>query len=330
MAFWRTASPGAWAALAIAVVHFGAALFIGERPLTGYFTLAWVGEIIAFLLLPAIVWLAITVFHAIRAKAESLVGHVASQLRAEKTRFADAALLLLAYALVNRSYRAIKVAIPRLEEFWADPLFVEWDRALFGTDPWRLTHQFIGEAGTRAIDSAYFAWITVVLIAYGVAAFARDRQLQIQASLTYLLVWILLGNVMALWLSSAGPAFYDDFFGSDHYAPLMASLAQQDLFANHLQGFLLEWKDDEAIGSGISAMPSVHCALTMLIVLLAHRVAGWKWALPALAYHIVILVGSVHLGWHYAVDGLVSTTLVLPLWWAVGWLARKIEPEPDA
>ena len=323
---------GALAALALSIIHFTTALWIGERPFAAYFTLAYFREIALFLFIPWLVWAFFEVVAAAKAKAASPTRFIATKVREERYRFVNAGIFLLAYALVNRSYRAIKVAIPRLQEFYADPYFIEFDRMLFGTDPWQLTHALFGEIGTRFFDWAYVVWLSMVLLAYGIAAFARDGRVQAQACLTYLLVWILLGNGLALAMSSVGPAFYDDFFGSDYFAPLMQRLTDQGgLAALNIQAYLLSATGDEAIGTGISAMPSVHCGLTMFIVLLVNRMAGWRWAILALVYHLTILVGSVHLGWHYAVDGLLSTLLVPLIWWVVGkFLTLSKQREPNS
>jgi hypothetical protein len=37
----------------------------------------------------------------------------------------------------------------------------------------------------------------------------------------------------------------------------------------------------------------------------------------------VIFVGSIHLGWHYAVDGYVSALAVAGIWYGVGWLLNR-------
>jgi hypothetical protein len=52
--------------------------------------------------------------------------------------------------------------------------------------------------------------------------------------------------------------------------------------------------------------------------------AGWQSAL-ALAFHLCILVGSVHLGWHYGVDGLASMILTAALWHGVGMILQTGE-----
>jgi hypothetical protein len=69
--------------------------------------------------------------------------------------------------------------------------------------------------------------------------------------------------------------------------------------------------------AGIAAMPSVHVALPVLYAL-----AGWKLdrRLGILfgAYALLIFLGSVHLGWHYAVDGYVTFLIVPIVWWLCG------------
>jgi hypothetical protein len=86
-----------------------------------------------------------------------------------------------------------------------------------------------------------------------------------------------------------------------------------------LQEFLLSVRGVETMGSGISAAPSVHVAMTVLLVLMMRDRFGFRWPTwIAAAYCATILVGSVHLGWHYAADGLLSIVLVPSLWWGIG------------
>lgn len=69
-------------------------------------------------------------------------------------------------------------------------------------------------------------------------------------------------------------------------------------------------------------MPSMHVATAVLFIFGGfgiHRVLGWA----MVVYGSIILVGSVHLAWHYAVDGYVSIAITVFFLWLAGILARK-------
>ena len=82
----------------------------------------------------------------------------------------------------------------------------------------------------------------------------------------------------------------------------------------------------------ISAMPSVHVAIAVLFAL-AGREAGRVAGLVLTAYALVVLVGSVHLGWHYAVDGYFAALATGLSWVGCGaalrpWFRVIRHPDP--
>jgi membrane-associated phospholipid phosphatase len=71
-------------------------------------------------------------------------------------------------------------------------------------------------------------------------------------------------------------------------------------------------------------MPSVHNGLALLFALAAfrlNRLAGWVLA----AYAFFIWLGSIHLGWHYALDGIAGAALTYGIWLVCGRIAAALD-----
>jgi hypothetical protein len=133
---------------------------------------------------------------------------------------------------------------------------------------------------------------------------------------------------MAAWLSSAGPIFYEGVTADPGpYAGLVAYLesvnAAESLRVLRLRQFLWDaylTPGATSIG-GISAMPSMHVAIVTLLTLLGFSVNRWLgWAYATFAG--LILVGSVHLAWHYAIDGYLAILGTILIWVVSGRIVR--------
>ena len=79
-------------------------------------------------------------------------------------------------------------------------------------------------------------------------------------------------------------------------------------------------------------MPSIHVSTALLFFLLWRRLSrlmGWAMGV----FLVAILIGSVHLGYHYAIDGYVSIVLAGAAWWGVGRILerdRGLDDDPEA
>ena len=72
---------------------------------------------------------------------------------------------------------------------------------------------------------------------------------------------------------------------------------------------------------GISAFPSMHNAMATIFALVTWR-TNRKLGIAFVIFAALILIGSVQLGWHYAVDGYGAIAIALVCWWIGGVVAR--------
>lgn len=244
-----------------------------------------------------------------------------------------------AFGLLMPAFIAFKRSIPIVHPFSWDIAFMEWDRLVhFGRHPFELLQPFLGRPGvTWFIDRTYFLWIHVMWMTLIWQAWhgSRDTGTRSRYMLSFVLCWIVLGTVAATLLSSAGPVYYADVTGmTSPYEPLMEYLrnvgSTYDLRALWVHDFLWSAYLDEAAVAvgGISAMPSLHIAIAVLQTFLGFSINRWLgWAYAVFAF--LIFLGSIHLAWHYAIDGYVSLVAVFGIWWVSGkvvtwWRAQVV------
>lgn len=232
---------------------------------------------------------------------------------------------LLAVAIIALPFFSkMKAAIPLFNDYTWDAAFIEWDRAIFfGFDAWQVMQPVLGyPIVTAFLALLYHLWF--LLLYPGVMFFVfmkMDSQIRRQFFMTYMLSWALVGGLMATWLASVGPCFLGPLLGNPHFDAQMdylyAANDQVPIMVLNVQELLLEWhgKSANGLGSGITAMPSMHCAIAFLYWIAVRRISP-KWGAFFGVFFFITWISSVHLAYHYAVDGLVSLFAVAAIWWA--------------
>lgn len=221
----------------------------------------------------------------------------------------------------------LKYAIPNEVQFWMDTPVATAERTLFTADPWLLLDQLLGWA-VVPIDRLYALWLPVQsIVLFSVmlqpASAAKSRLL-----IAYSLAWFLLGVVAAVVFSSAGPLFYDRVFGGSAFAPLHETLRTRGawvVLAESDAMWLSLATGRPGMLSGISAVPSIHVAVS-LWMLLAARSLMPRAAPFAAVYFAFIWLGSVQLGWHYVVDGVAGAVGMLAIWALAGSIGNATRP----
>ena len=244
--------------------------------------------------------------------------------------------VLLLLPLFFSAFTSVKSAIGTVNPYSWDRAFMEFDAYLHGgTAPWVWLQAIASPLLTLALAFFYNLWFVVMIIVLVIAVFTIDRaKLRSQYLVAFVFAWAILGTAGAIAFASMGPCFYDLASPGENnpFEPLMAylnevnqtypvwALTAQDLLRQHYLS------NQPGFGAGISAFPSMHIAVVLLNAIFGwhlSRTAGWLLTVFA----VLIMLGSVHLGWHYAVDAYVSA-LTIPFIWKLSgvvverWYAR--------
>lgn len=247
---------------------------------------------------------------------------------ASRVQWRDVVVSLAALMATVSSFTVYKSTVVGSRGYGYDAMFIAWDRALFaGNDPWVLSHAILSSPyATKVIDILYHPAFLPMVLGYIVCVAARARPaLRYTYMASYLASFVIVGMIAANALSSAGPVYDGVLFGDGKtFAPLIARLAAQNeaagpfvaVFGQEQLLFRYE-RGLIGMGGGISAMPSMHIVLAFLWVFPAWHLSRVLGVIVTI-YAAIIWIGSVHLGWHYFVDGLVGVLMLAVIWYIAG------------
>ncbi|MEW6630982.1 MAG: phosphatase PAP2 family protein [Pseudomonadota bacterium] len=229
-----------------------------------------------------------------------------------------ASIVLAVFILSLAAFTTYKVNIPDIVPFYSDKALADIGELLHGQAPWRIAHSFDSDALALLVAVTYskiwfLEWFGMVLL----AALYANQLLHLRYLTALALVIMVVGTLIATVFSSVGPIFYDRFLGGERFADLLEVLKQHPHNAHVLQysNYLLGSysADKPALGTGISAMPSMHVAVATLNAFYLARLNRWL-GLAGWIFAILILFGSIYTGWHYAVDGYIAMLVVTVIW----------------
>lgn len=273
------------------------------------------------------------IYHvAVVLRAERPIPALIADLKAfvtDRRRLAHGLPMVFIMMMFMYVFVDLKANIPIIHPYNWDTTFASLDRTLtFGYEPWQVLQPVFGHPYvTFLLNLNYDMWFAIMWMVWVYFGFAEAASvLRTRFFLSFFLVWIIAGSVLAVWLASVGPCFYGRFgLTPDPYAPLMAYLRHANdivpIFSIPVQDMLWQGLSGKSLIDGISAMPSLHNGTALLFALAGfrlNRTIGWLLA----AHTVFIFLGSVHLAWHYAADTYVAWAVVLVLWYAMEPVAR--------
>ena len=141
------------------------------------------------------------------------------------------ALLLVLMNATFAVFTGWRVSLPFVQPFAWDPALDRLDIALHGSRPWEAVHAVVGMVpGLPVVLNAVYAkgWFVANVGVVLMLAFSPLGPRGQRVLLAYVLQYAVLGSLLAVVFSSAGPVYYARVVGGpDPYAGIAASLAVQ-------------------------------------------------------------------------------------------------------
>jgi hypothetical protein len=285
------------------------------QALSDWWTGVFLVELLPLVILPVVAW-----HRLVRRRSWQ---HIVMTGPLAPERLLGLTLTLLVARAAMVSAVAWKVSIPAVHPFAYDAALSTLDRRLHGADPWRLLQALTAPPSLRVLDAFYGAWYAAFFLVVMCWGWAPPGERRARFVFALPLTWIA-GSVISVMISSAGPVYFGRVTGlADPYAALAARLASAPLAATALQADLWHAYLNPVTGivKGIAAFPSLHVALPALYAVSTPRRLSWlRWCWWA--FTVITLVGSIVLGWHYAVDGYAGVIIACSCWWATGMVSR--------
>lgn len=228
-------------------------------------------------------------------------------------RLVDALHAMVGLKILLAMHALIKQSIPLINPSLFDETLLSLDILIHGgINPMKWSVNALHEHGvSKFIDICYVAWYQLKVPILFVFIAHPNRSVFERFYFAYFAMWVL-GGLLTVLVPSVGPLYiYPEWFHGT-YKPL-ASALQEQLWA-HYQELL---KDPTHYlphsYEGVAAFPSLHVGIAALFSFFIFDINKY-FGLFLIIYTALIEVGSVYLGWHYAIDGYFGIALAYLLY----------------
>jgi hypothetical protein len=222
----------------------------------------------------------------------------------------------------------LKQFIPALNERLYDSPLWRLDAWLhFGVDPAVTATELAARYGLLPwLDRAYLLFYPAQVAVPLLFLVAKPlRPLRGRFFFAFCLLWMVGGLMYVVW-PTLGPVYYraSRFVWLDEapYAQYLQDLLMKDYVRFRADPSYYTVK----LYQGVAALPSLHVGVLALFAIAARR-----WRMLAIALWLltaVTFIGSLALGWHYAIDGYAGVLLAAAVW-VVARHAIGLEPDDD-
>lgn len=217
-----------------------------------------------------------------------------------------------------------------------DHVFAQWDQSLFGFQPsleWSkaFPSAVVSELMKMGYGLYFFMFVSLVLITFfrKYEDFQRVTFVIIGSFFVYYVIYVL--------LPVSGPQYYYLAVGVEEIAKGHFPEIPDGYFAKHLECLALPGWDGgifhhlvqfshNAGERPTAAFPSSHVGIATICMLMGIRQKEWKYLVIFAVPYIFLVMGTVYIYAHYAVDAIAGFITAIPLFFAMEKAYKSFAP----
>ncbi len=225
----------------------------------------------------------------------------------------------VALLLVYESFRGL---VPHLNKHVHYTELIAGDRFLFGGNlPTRMLQNVLYHGHVQWYDFVfYLAYMLHFILPVALAIIIwKTREKQYWRFITTYLSVSFAGFITFLLFPAAPPWLASD----KGYIQPITRISSKVFYALGIHDFPSVY--NKISPNPVAAMPSLHAAYATLLVLFIYKLYGKKWAALAAIYPLLIYVGTVYQGEHYAIDEIIGALYAVVGYAAVSRLWKYYE-----
>lgn len=236
--------------------------------------------------------------------------------------FIDSLRIITAVVITIIFFCNLKQIIPLVNLDLYDPLFWKLDALIhFNVSPTLLALKLPKDSWLWAFMDKFYVtfFLKNIILPWVFILQVKSVTLRNQLITSLCLIWIL-GGLSYFLFPAIGPCYFKPILFEGINIPIAKNL-QKILFIEY-SSVINNMRHSTATLYGIAAMPSLHIAVSALFTIFSKKLNRMLFIL-VLIYAILIWIGSIMLGWHYAIDGYVEILVAILAY----FIARYLVPQ---
>jgi hypothetical protein len=206
-------------------------------------------------------------------------------------RLGPFAVLLLVY----ESFRGI---VPRLNDHVHYSLAPHLDRLLFGSLPTKTLQDWLWKGHTSWYDVVlYIPYLLFFVIPFGLAILVWKTRDEFYWQVVGSYLFVFFAAFLTFLLYPAAPPW---LAAQNHYIEPITRISTNVWFSLGIHDFPSVY--NHIAPNPVAAIPSLHAACATLLTLFVFKLYGRRWGLVSALFPLLIYIGVIYEGEHYAFD----------------------------